>query len=476
MLTPDDLRPHDIFKDLPDETLHWFIDHAEELHFEKGDHLFTEGGQATNLFVMLDGQMQLTLRVGEQLVPISTFDPGAVAGVLPYSRLETYAGSAAAIVPSVVLALPKACFTELEQTSQELTQRFVAVMTNRVRESSKLQQQREKMMALGKLSAGLAHELNNPAAAIRRTSSELRKRVAALPEQVENLGKHQLSGEQMRAICVLVKESFGTEGRKLSPLEKSDREDEVADWLEDHGLDDGYAYAEQIVLSGIGIDELESIRDQMPEAAIGDVVRWFDLALATERLVDEIQSASGRISELVGSIKNYTHMDRSDANEATDVSEGLGNTLVMLNHKLKGKQVRVVTDFPEDLPKVEARPGELNQVWTNLIDNALDAMDAGGTLRIEVRPEGEFLKVLVIDDGRGIPTEVQSRIFEPFFTTKGVGEGTGLGLDVVQRIVKSHRGDVKVRSEPGHTEFEVCLPQRALVRRERAAAASKSSR
>ena len=457
-LNPEHLRALTIFEDLPDEVLRWYLDHARVEHFKENDRLFRENQPATHLLVMLEGSFQLTLRLDGTLMPVSVYGPGTVAGILPYSRMETYPGEAVALAPARVLLLPKECFAELEQISQPLTQRFVAVMTNRVRESARAQQQREKMMALGKLSAGLAHELNNPAAAIRRTAAELERRVAALPDQVEQLGRHQLNAHQMRAICTLMKEGLGTSGGRLSPLEKSEREDQLADWLEAHGLDDGYAYTEQMVGAGIDPDALESLGSQVPAAALPDVVRWFDLALATARLVAEIQSAATRISGLVGSVKNYTHMDRATDAEPTDVREGLANTLVMLNHKLKDKQIRVETDYAADLPTIRAHPGELNQVWTNLIDNAVDAMDAGGTLRLSARPEGDFLRVTVADTGPGIAPELQSRIFEPFFTTKGVGEGTGLGLDVVRRILSSHRADVKVESQPGRTAFLLCFP------------------
>jgi signal transduction histidine kinase len=341
--------------------------------------------------------------------------------------------------------------------SPELGQRLVAIMSDRVRDSTRAQQQREKMMALGKLAAGLAHELNNPAAAVQRSASSLRERLATLPSLVEELLRQRLDQEAVgkaRAVVARVRERPAV---SLSTLERGAREDELSDWLEGHGVPQAWDAGEALVEAGFGVADLDALAVAGKEK-VPPLLAWLAATIEGDRLTQEIGAAAARISELVGSVKTYSHLDHAPDMQPTDVRQGIDSTLIMLGHELKAKGIRVAREDAKDLPQITAHPGELNQVWTNLIDNAVDALPAGGELRIETAREAEQVVVRVIDNGPGIPADIQTRIFEPFFTTKGVGDGTGLGLDIVQRIVRQHAGQIDVESRPGRTAFTVRLP------------------
>jgi signal transduction histidine kinase len=340
--------------------------------------------------------------------------------------------------------------------SPELGQRLVAIMSDRVRDSTRAQQQREKLMALGKLSAGLAHELNNPAAAVRRAASSLRDRLQAQPALVEELvrtGIDEGALREARAVLTRVRERPPA---SLSTLERGAREDELSDWLEGHSVAQAWEAAEALVEAGFAPTDLDALA-VVGNERVPPLLAWLAATVDSDRLTQEIAAASARISELVGSVKTYSHLDHAPDKQPTDVRQGIDSTLIMLGHELKAKSIRVVREDAPDLPQITAHPGELSQVWTNLIDNAIDALPAGGELRVETAREAEHLVVRVIDNGPGIPPDIQPRIFEPFFTTKGVGEGTGLGLDIVQRIVRQHAGQIAVESRAGRTAFTVRL-------------------
>ena len=271
--------------------------------------------------------------------------------------------------------------------------------------------------------------------------------------------QHDLTKEQ---VCIADTLRSRAENRDavadMTALARSEREEEITAWLEDHGVDNAWQISDAFVEAAITSDDLEEVASQLPEGSIGDVLTWVEGELVAHRLLSQIASSTHRISELVGAVKNYSHMDRSPEHKPTDVREGLDNTLTMLGHKIRKKSIRVERDYQDDLPNAVGNSGELNQVWTNLIDNAIDVTDEGGLIRIEARARKDCVIVGVIDDGPGIPAEFQARIFEPFFTTKEVGSGTGLGLDIVQRILKSHQSRVQVETEPGRTSMRVQLP------------------
>jgi signal transduction histidine kinase len=344
--------------------------------------------------------------------------------------------------------------------SPELGQRLVATMSDRVREQTKIAQQREKMMALGKLSAGLAHELNNPATAITRASDALRERFHTLKSVIAPMVASEMTKEQFDALKACRQSAFERGSPKdLTPLQRGRREEAVGDWLEAHGVADAWKLSETYVDAGLTAEELDQWAAALPPQALPHVLRWLEASLSADRILSEIAAAAGRISQLVASVKQYSHMDAMPDKQPVDVREGLDSTLTMLGHEIKTHHVKVERAYDADLPKVAAYPGELNQVWTNLIDNAIDAAPReGGQLRVQASREDHVVVVKIIDNGHGIPAEAQSRIFEPFFSTKPVGEGTGLGLDIAQRIVSQHGGKIAVDSKPGETVFTVYLP------------------
>jgi len=362
--------------------------------------------------------------------------------------------------PARVLLIHRDQFSDMLHRSPELGQRLVSAMSDRVREQTKIAQQREKMMALGKLSAGLAHELNNPATAITRAADALKDRFHTLKSVVVPMVASKLTSEHFDALKRLRQEAFEHgPPQDLTPLQRGRREEAIGDWLDAHGVTDAWKLAEAYVDAGFTAEELDRWADALPAEALPHILRWLECSLSAERILSEIAAAAGRISQLVASVKQYSHMDAMPDKQPVDVREGLDSTLVMLGHEIKTKHITVEKAYDADLPKVSAYPGELNQVWTNLIDNAIDATPReGGQLRLEALREDHVVVVRIIDNGHGIPAETQSRIFEPFFSTKGVGEGTGLGLDIAQRIVAQHGGKIAVDSKPGETVFAVYLP------------------
>jgi signal transduction histidine kinase len=331
---------------------------------------------------------------------------------------------------------------------------FISILARRMRYTQRAFRQQEKLAALGKLSAGLAHELNNPAAAARRASEELGH--AILAAQLAALEHDQrFSADARRALRVLQRETAAG-AVPLDPLLLSDAEEELAAWLDERGVDEPWDLAATLAAAGLEAGRLKQLAGALEVGSLAAGVGWLSKTLELVGLAEEVAASSGRISELVGAMKEYTYMDRAAFDEV-DVPAGLDNTLTILGHRLKG--VSVQREYEPDLPLVRGNGGELNQVWTNLIDNAADALDGRGNITLKAFARDGRVVVEVVDDGPGIPREAQGHVFEPFYTTKEVGAGTGLGLDVVRRIVVAHGGGVSVRSEPGETRFTVGLPQ-----------------
>jgi signal transduction histidine kinase len=340
-----------------------------------------------------------------------------------------------------------------------LVQRLVSLMSDRVREVTTADQQRDKLIALGKLSAGLAHELNNPAAGATRAANDLITVLAELRAADLRLCSHDLTPEQHSAIRDF--ESAAIEhtvtAKQLNSLEQSDLEDLLVTWLEEHGIKDPWKFSNNLVEAGIDASALERMLGEVEPGAIADVLARVNSQLAAAKLAREIKIGTARISELVGAIKEYSYMDQASVQQV-DVHKGLESTLLILKYKLRKKNIALTREYAEDLPRIKAYGSELNQVWTNLIVNAIEAMDEGGKLKVRTRKEPTDILVEIRDNGSGIPETVKTRVFEPFFTTKAVGEGTGLGLDTVARIVRKHRGNIRFESKPGDTCFQVRLP------------------
>jgi signal transduction histidine kinase len=452
------------FAELTAEQVAWLAEHGELAEYDAGELVFELGSVAEHMVAVLDGAIEVVFNIGGQMVPFVTQRQGTVSGLLPFSRMRSFSGSGRAVGLTRLYRLHQSFFDEMLHRAPSLGPVLVSLMTDRVRESTRLTQQREKMMALGKLSAGLAHELNNPATAVRRDADALDEQLARLPELTRKLLVHGIDEQALlRAETWLSAWTTRTAGAtsEIPPgaLERSRLEQTVGDWLDERGVADSWMLVEPIVAAGLQPDDLHELSDGVAAAALSDLITWFAAIIAARNLARDIRAASGRITELVGSVKVYSHMDRASDRERIDLREGIDSTLVMLGHKLKRKNIRLERAYAPDLPQVQAFAGELNQVWTNLADNAIDAMSDQGVLRIEAVRDRDEAVVRIIDNGVGIPPEVQSRIFEAFFTTKPQGEGTGLGLDIVQRIVsQQHGGRVDVESEPGRTVFSVHLP------------------
>lgn len=455
----EELRSFDLFADLPDEELQWIVDHSTVKSFEVGDYLFKNGETANEMSILLEGESQFVFVRNGQVLPGSTQTPGMVAGLMPYSRMTHYTGDGKITAPSRYLVIHKRHFADMVHRSPLLGQRLVARMSDRVRFATQSRQQHEKMLALGKLSAGLAHELNNPAAAVRRASLALQEKFGSLPSLVAELAALTITESQFCAVDDLRRDVMQrAENERLSTIERSEREDDIADWLDDREVDESWLLAEALAESGFLPDDLDRIADSIPEEAIPAMMRWLTFSLASNGMLDEIASAAARIAELIASVKSYSHMDQAPDRQLCDIHKGLESTLTMLGHKLKKKSITIERAFG-DLPEIPIFISQLNQVWTNLLDNAIDAVSESGTILIETESTLDHALIRIIDDGTGIPQDVQPRIFEPFFTTKDVGEGSGLGLDIVQRIISQHQGTITVESKPGHTVFTIRLPK-----------------
>ncbi len=447
-----------VFQDLPEKTIKWFLDRAEIIELDKDEYVYQPGVPADHLVVVLEGQFEVLRVNAGGKIPVAVVDAGIVTGRLPYSRMKEVSAFARVVKPVKIMRLHKKHFADLGYESTELMQRLVGLMSDRVRTSTRMQQQEEKLASLGKLSAGLAHEINNPASAINRTATNIRQEIKSLPELVSKMFQFNLKPETFENINAIIfnKCTFGTTA--LSVLEKSELEDELIDWMEDHDVEEAFDLAEVFVKTGLTPPDLDALKDIIPEGALSPVLLWIQKMLDTEKLSVEIHEASTRISELVGAIKTYSHMDRSPDFEMTNLVSGVESTLTMLNHKVRDKKIELVKEF-EEVPTIKAMPSELNQVWTNIIDNAIDAApEQDGKILVEAKRKKDTVRIRISDNGPGIPEDIKSKIFDPFFTTKAVGKGTGLGLDIVQRIIKTHNAGLEVDSEPGRTTFEVCFP------------------
>ncbi|HUC29779.1 MAG TPA: ATP-binding protein [Candidatus Acidoferrum sp.] len=443
------------FADLPDDQIAWFLSQSEEMHLKAGDTYVRQGTPADSMFVILEGQYQWRGEFGGETVVLSG-KPGDVTGILPFSRMTHFVVNGRALSDGRILRFPASRFPELIQKMPELTKRLVGLMSDRIRETTRIEQQRDRLASLGKLSAGLAHELNNPAAAAKRAASQLRDILKKIRDASLELGRRDLTSAQKAEIEKL--EALFTKKDVVppDPLTISDLEDQIDSLLRSHGQDDLWQLAADLARRDIKPDAVESLFASLD----GDTARAALVRIAASvevaSLLHEIESSTSRISDLVGAIKQYTYMDQSPV-QNVDVVNSLEITLTILNHKLK-QGVDVHRDYQRVPLLVNSFGSELNQVWTNIIDNAIDAMCGKGELRVRTYRDDSCVVVEIGDNGPGIPSEVQPHIFEPFFTTKGVGQGTGLGLDTVQRIVKKHRGTIQVSSKPGDTRFQVWLP------------------
>ncbi len=465
-LSPDELRTLFLFESLTDDQLAWLSENGRVEQVPVGA-IYTEGEDATCFYILLDGEVSMSRRVGTDDIEVNrTSYRGVYAGATQAylgERRQKYVNSLRATAPSTLFLLSAQEWAEAIRLWFPMAIHLLEGLFFGIQNSNRIVGQRERLLALGSLSAGLTHELNNPAAAAVRATSALRERVAGMRHKLGYLADGHVPADALHQLVALQEAAVerAAKATSLGPLEASDREDEMGDWLEDHDIRRAFDIAPVLVTAGLDVEWLEEIATTVHPDMLESAVHWLAYAVETENLMGEIEDATTRVSTLVGKAKQYSQMDRAPEQEV-DVHDGLDSTLLMLGSKI-GDNIRVVKDYDRSLQIIPAYAAELNQVWTNIIDNAVAAMGGSGTLTLRTSRAGDDvdprLVVEVTDSGPGIPDSDLARIFEPFFTTKPVGEGTGLGLDISWRIVVNrHGGDIRVRSQPGATTFIVTLP------------------
>jgi len=454
MVEKSELLRVPVFADLPDDQIAWFISQSQELHLKAGESYSRQGDPADAMFVLLEGQLQGRGELGGETI-IFDLKPGDVTGLLPFSRMKRFTVSGRAETDSRALRFPASLFPDLVQKMPELTKRLVGLMSDRIRETTRMEQQRDRLASLGKLSAGLAHELNNPASAAKRATSQLRDILKQIKDASHDLGRRDLTPAQKSEIEKLEASIIQRDEPPRDALTISDLGEQIDSLLRSHGQDDLWQLAADLARKNVKPEVLESLFASLDTDTARAALVRISASVEVANLLKEIESSTSRISDLVAAIKEYTYMDQAPV-QNVDVVKSLETTLTILNYKLK-RGVELQRDYQRIPLLVNSFGSELNQVWTNLIDNAIDAMGGKGELRVRTYRDDSCVVVEIGDNGPGISPEIKSHIFEPFFTTKGVGEGTGLGLDTVQRIVKKHRGTIQVSSRPGDTRFQMAL-------------------
>jgi len=459
------LRELFLFEKLSDGQLAWLAERGEVSSYPAGTTVYTAGEPATRLFVLLDGTLSMSVRAGGTEIEMNRTNyrgtyAGAFLAYLDLPTARTYVGSLRAVTGCRFWELAATDFDWAVREWFPMATHLLQGFADQGMATQQTVSTRERLVALGTVTAGLTHELNNPATASVRATATLHERLAALWDELAALTRHgELAPGQLATLVDLVRlaHSRRAELEPLSPLQASDREDELSGWLEEHGVSGGWDLTPPLVAAGVDAAWIEQVAASVPAELLPHAVRVVSVTCEAESLLDELADSARRISTLIGAAKQYTQMDRSPL-QHLDVHDGLESTLTMLGRKL-GTGIEVVRDYDRSLPKLPAYGGELNQVWTNLIDNAIDAMDGHGVLTVRTRRDGDSVLVEIGDTGPGIPDQVRGRIFEPFYTTKPVGKGTGLGLDICWRIVvQRHRGDLRVTSTPSDTRFQVLLP------------------
>ncbi len=454
------LRLSDTLSPLPDGELKFLADCGKIIELAKGDSLFCKDEPADEAYFILSGKIRVYLEQNAEKREVAILLPGDISGVLPYSRMVKATGFGTAVNGSTVLSVHRNCFREMINEHPELTEALVHFMASRIRTFTAMRMQNEKLISLGKLSAGLAHELNNPAAVMVRSSEALINHLRLVPYNFKMVMKADIKPDVVDAMNDWLFDIIDNPKARLTLIQRNKVQDELGDYLDDLGFANPYELSETLVEHGIHLNDVERIRSLTGENGFEPTLRWVVSNLTTEQLVGEIRDSAQRIAGLIQSIKEYSHMDRINDRQLVNLNEGMRSTLRMLQHKVKSNKILVDDQLDENIPMISGFPGELNQVWTNMIDNALDAMEeqGGGTLVVKSEWCEPFVKIYIQDSGPGIPEEIQTRIFDPFFTTKKIGKGTGLGLDIVNKILVQHRADVQVNSKPGSTIFEISIP------------------
>jgi signal transduction histidine kinase len=461
MVSLDELRSIYLFAGLGDEKLERLIAVGEEVHFEDGQLLFREADPADAWWMLLEGRIELTRRSGRERSVIGAMDrPGIWAGGFrAWTDAAGYLATGTGAGSGRVLRVPSTALAELAHAWFPFGVHLIEGFFRTVRNIEALARQRESVMALGTLAAGLAHEMNNPASAATRSVDALQETIAAQQSSLVRLAERSISAEQFIALDGL-RDEIDPATAPTDLLALTEREESIAGWLDDHGVEASWRLAPALAAGGVDVAWCDRLAEVIPDDAREPALDWVTATVSTVSLLSEVKESTARISALVNSVRSYSQMDRASI-QSIDVTDGIESTLVMLGHKL-GDGVSVVRDYDAGASRIEAYPGELNQVWTNLIDNAIDAMDGQGALRISTTAADDGgVVVEVADSGAGMPSDVQAHAFDPFFTTKDVGKGTGLGLDISRRIIEErHGGEISVRSKPGETVFRIRLPSR----------------
>jgi signal transduction histidine kinase len=453
------LRCLPLFAGLSEDHLNRLYQMAEPVALRAGELLIQEGTPGDSMYIVLDGEFEVAKRSGQRDITIAVRAPGEVIGEMSLLDHSPRSASVRAVRDSRLLRIPGSAFEQLLSSSPSAALEILRTVSARLRQNQSLLRQSEKMAALGTLAAGLAHELNNPAAAVRRTSAQLREMLADWQRLNQEMDQLHLDSRQVETINRLRQEidRRAASPPYLDPLTRSDRESELQTWLEDRGVDRAWDLAPTLVSLAWDVQALAALAEVFSAGQLGAVAQWLGAGCSVYVLLDEVGKGAERISEIVTAVKTYSYLDRAPVQEV-DVHEGLENTLIILRHKLKAG-VRVIREYAADLPRIEAYASELNQVWTNIMDNAIDAMGGQGELVVRTYAHNGHVVVELCDTGPGIPPDIQPRIFEPFFTTKPPGVGTGLGLNIAYNIVvEKHLGQIRVDSRPGATCFQVTLP------------------
>jgi signal transduction histidine kinase len=467
-LTPSELSTFFLFESLEPEKLAWLSEHGRVQHYPADTTVYGAEEPATCFFMLIEGTMIMSRRVGDRDVEVSRSSQRGVysgatrawlAPTMTEAEAQTYSGSVRTQTECSFWLIAADDFGAALRRWFPMAMHLLEGMLMGLRSSDAVIGQRERLTALGRLTAGLTHELNNPAAAAVRATSTLRERVAMMRSKLGHLASGKVDPDTLVKLSKLQEDAIeqSAKAKHLTPMQASDREDELSDWFDDHSVSAGWQLAPVLVAAGLDVEWLDRTAEAIPADHLEAGLKWITYALESEQLMTEIEDATDRISNLISAAKQYSQLDRAE-HQQIDVHLGLDSTLVMLGGKMV-QGITVVKEYDRSLPAIPAYPAELNQVWTNLIDNALGAMKGSGTLTLRTGRDGEFALIEIGDTGPGVPPELVRRIFEPFFTTKPVGEGTGLGLDISWRIVVNrHGGDLRVESGPSETWFQVRLP------------------
>lgn len=458
MIETDELRRVEIFRDLSEDELRWIIERCEEIVLDAGQVFIAMGAKAEWMFIGLEGAWQFRRETTVTDAPTYTFYAGDISGRIPFSRMVVSPGTGRALVASRLARFPASSFDALLKHIPVLEPRMVALLTDRVREATRREQEYERFLALGKLSAGLAHELNNPVAAAQRSADELKRRVNVIRKATIELVEAGGTARDFAALDALRGAASERTTSSADPLERSTREEAIAAWLVQCGVHEPWFNAAAFAAAGITVEELAAAVSGLRPEACPSALAWLAAHVTVDALTREVAQATERISDLLAAIKSYTQMDRPSDKESISVASSMDTVLALFGERLTQKHVTVHREYAPDLPFVSVFVSEINRLWAVLLSNALDWVPLSGSITVRACREPGGVLAEVVDNGPGVAPEIQDRIWEPFFTTKDVGQGSGLGLDIARRIVSRHAGSIALQQAPGETVFAVRLP------------------